>query len=217
MKSNDRHELKKNDLADTLEQFKMFFEVHGSKILSVTVLAVVVVAAVFYFIHSSAVARAQAWEQLLAIKSGRGAAEDLRNLANSTSDRKVAAFSWKELGDVLLMQSLVVDDSAKKKDSLQQSEQAYQTVVDKYADFPIPLAGAKMGLAALYETTGKWDQARQMYQQIEAANALAGTGIQNLAKNKLQNLAALEQSTKIPLATTQPAATKPATSKTEKK
>jgi len=211
MKANDRKDMKKNDLADTLERIRVFFDVHGSKILAVAILVLVVVPAVAYFIHSSAVARAQAWEQLLSIKAGRGGAarpDDLRNLALQTSDRKVAAFAWKELGDTLSLESLITDQAAKRKDMTQQAEDAYRTVLEKYADFPIPAAGAKMGLAALYENSAKWDQAKQIYQQIEADNAIAGTGIQNLAKNRLQNLTALQQSASIPLATTQPAATK---------
>jgi len=214
MKARERQDLKKNELADVLENINRFFTLHGSKVLAVAVLILVIISAAAYFAHTGKVARAQAWEQLLSIRSSNvrstAATDDLRTLAQQTSDRNVAAFAWKELGDLLVLENTLGPQKENKTDWAAQAEQAYQTVVDKYKDQPIPYGGAQMGLAALYEDLGKWDQARKIYTQIGEDKILTGTGIPALAKARLADLGKYEEAAKTPLATTQPT-TKPTT------
>ncbi|MFA5865549.1 MAG: tetratricopeptide repeat protein [Phycisphaerae bacterium] len=214
MKAHDRHDLKKNDLADTLGHIQRFFIEHGSKVLAVAVLVLVIIAAAFYFAHSSRMARIQAWEQLLAMQSGQNAnfkPDDLRVLAQQTSDRQVAAFAWKALGDILSREHLTGGEKALAS----QAEQAYETVINNYPEFPLVSGGAKMGLGVLYEDTGRWDQAKQIYEQIRENQAFAGTGLPDLARARIENLPTWRQATQTPLPTSQPStqsvtATRPA-------
>lgn len=213
MRTHERHDLKKNELADTLEQLRQFFTVHGSKVMSIAILVLVVVAAVLYFVHNRNVARAQAWEQLLSASAGQmnSKPEDLKAIAQQTSDRKIQAFAWMKYGDALSRESLTADQPAKHKDLAGQAEQAYDKVVREYAEFPETLAGAQMGLGAIYEDTGRWDQARKIYQQIGENKQLTGTGLPAVAKSRLEDLKTWQQAAQTPLPTSQPAPTATAT------
>jgi hypothetical protein len=218
MKSTERHELKKSEMEKLLESAQAFFQVHGTKILGAVIIVAVVFGAFWYINNNAKVARQQALEQLMSIQSGQSAnakPDDLRIIAQETSDDKVAALAWKLYGDALYNQTLT-DEKAKVQELLIQAEQAYKTVVDKYAGEAVVAAGAKLGLAAIYEDQGKWNQAAQIYQQVAGDAQLASTGLPEIAKAKETSLASVEKSAKSPMPTSQPATTqtKPATSAT---
>jgi hypothetical protein len=196
-----------------LESAQAFFQVHGTKILGAVVVVAVVFAAFWYINNNAKVARQQALEQLMSIQSGQSAnakPDDLRIIAQETSDDKVAALAWKLYGDALYNQTLT-DEKAKVQELLIQAEQAYKTVVDKYTGETVVAAGAKLGLAAIYE-----DQGAQIYQQVAGDAQLASTGLPEIAKAKETSLASVEKSAKSPMPTSQPATTqtKPAASAT---
>ncbi len=215
MKTRERQDLKKNELADTLEQLQFFFQEHGSKVLAVLVVVLVIIAGVFYFINNRQAATVQAWEQLLANRPGSSVGtkgDDLRTLALTTSDRKAAAFAWKERGDTLLTESMMGEQVGKSTKELRtQAQQAYETVVSQYPDVTLAAAGAEMGLGVLYEEAWNWEKAKKTYEKINGDQSLAGTGIPELAIARLAMLDTFEKWSTIPLATTQPVTTKKAT------
>jgi hypothetical protein len=215
MKARERQDLKKNELMDSLERIRFFFEEHGSKILAVAVVILVVIAAAFYFINNREAARVQAWEQLLSSRTGRSAgtkADDLRTLAQTAPDRQVAAFAWKERGDLLLTESMMGEQAGKStKDLRTQAQQAYDTVISQYSDVTLAAAGAEIGLATLAEETWNWENARKIYQKISADKSLAGTGIPEIASARLAVLGTFEKWSTVPLATTKPVTTTKAT------
>jgi hypothetical protein len=74
---------------------------------------------------------------------------------------------------------------------------AYQDVVDKYTDQPIPVISARLGLAAIMENRGNFDEAKKNYESVlmysEASpmfKRLAEAHIAQLPKLKLPLLAA---------------------------
>jgi hypothetical protein len=218
MKSTERHELKKSEMEKFLENAQNFFQVHGTKILGAVVVIAAIFVAFWYINNNAKVARQQALEQLMSIQSGQSAnakPDDLRIIAQETSDDKVAALAWKLYGDALYNQTLT-DEKANVQELLNRAEDAYKTVVDQYAGETVVAAGAKLGLAAIYEDQGKWNQAAQIYQQVAGDAQLASTGLPEVAKSKETSLAAVEKSTKMPMPTSQPATTqtKPAATKT---
>jgi hypothetical protein len=218
MKATERHELKKSEMEKMMEKAQDFFQQHGTKIFGAILVIIILSAAIWYVNNSAKVARQQALEQVLAIQSGRSTdakPEDLRAIADETSDNKVAALAWKLYGDALYNQTLT-DEKAKVKELLTQAEQAYNKVINDYSNETLTVAGAKLGLGAVYEDQAKWNQAAQMYQQVSNDNTLKNTGMQEIAKGKLAELASVEKSAKTPLPASQPAVTqtKPATSAT---
>jgi large-conductance mechanosensitive channel len=216
MKATERHELKKSEMEKMMEKAQDFFQKHGTKVFGAIIVIIVLFTAIWYVNNSAKVARQQALEQILAIQSGRSTdakPEDLRAIAEETSDDKVAALAWKLYGDGLYNQTLT-DEKAKVKELLMQAEQAYNKVISDYSDETLTVAGAKLGLGAVYEDQAKWNQAAQVYQQVSNDNNLKNTGMQEIAKGKLAELASVEKSAKTPLPSSQPAVTqtKPATS-----
>jgi DNA-binding transcriptional MerR regulator len=217
MKSKERHDLKTSEMDKFLEELKKFSAEQGTKVLAIAVLVIVVAGVFFYVKHTNQVARQQDLEQLIAIQSGRTTGtkvDDVRAIAQQTSDKKIAAAAWKLYGDMLYDQYMT--DKNAQPDLLNQAQQAYQTVVNEHSKETVIAAGAQMGLAAIYENQGKWADAKQIYQNIVENKSLLGTGLPKMAQNKLSSLAALEKSAQQPLATTQPTnnSAKPATSST---
>jgi predicted negative regulator of RcsB-dependent stress response len=219
MKSQERHDLKKNELVENLEKIKKYLQEQGTRILAVVVLAAVIISVVSYVRHSNQIARQQAMEQLIAIHSGSAGSkpEDIKAIAEQASDKKLAALAWKIYGDQVYNQ-YATGNKAAPKDALTLAEKAYETVINNYPSETLTAAGAKICLGAVYEDQHKWADARKLYQAISEDTALAGTGLIESAKSKLVEIDVLEKSVQQPLATTQPAviSTKPSTSSTTK-
>jgi hypothetical protein len=58
--------------------------------------------------------------------------------------------------------------SVKADDALASAEAAYKRVVDGYGDQVMAVATARLGLAAIAENRGQWDEARKQYQAVAA-------------------------------------------------
>ncbi len=206
MKAQHRHEIKKNDLEETLEQVLNFLKKNGSRVTAVIILIIVVIGAILYIRRTDQIAQAQAWQQIVSAKMPNSTIrpQDIRRLAEQSSDPKFASFAWLQLGDILL-NKYMLDDKADKKQVAEQCIDAYSKVVDKYSKEKEAYASAKFGLGIMYENTGKWDKARKTYQDLERNKALSGVGIVSFARNRLMNLDKWKQASEIKLATTQPA------------
>ena len=218
MKATERHELKKSELVKIMEKAQAFFQTHGTKVLGVIVAAIVIAAAIWYINNTARIARQQAMEQVLAIQSGRSVdakPEDLRAIAQETSDEKISALAWKLYGDALYNQTLT-DKDAKVKELQMQAEEAYNTV-----DQAVPPTKAVMpspapnwGRGAIYEDQANWNQAAQVYQQVADNSKLDNTGLREMARTKLAALDSIKKAAQNPMPTSQPATTqtKPSTS-----
>ncbi len=215
MKSKQRHQLKQNELQETLEEVWLFLQKQSSKVISIAVLAVVIVGMIIYLNYSNKQVRAQQWDQLF-ILSTRGAntrPEDLQMLADQSSDHNFAAFALTRAGDIWLMQAMF-DSGTDKEKSFQQAEQAYSAVVNKYNKNIIALGSASMGLGVVYENTGQWYKARDTYRKLIGNKELLGTGVAMLASERLHNIDSWKESWQMKLAsaptTSAKAQTKPA-------
>ncbi|NLE28413.1 MAG: hypothetical protein GX629_01930, partial [Phycisphaerae bacterium] len=187
MKATERHELKKSELVKIMEKAQAFFQTHGTKVLGVIVAAIVIAAAIWYINNTARIARQQAMEQVLAIQSGRSVdakPEDLRAIAQETSDEKISALAWKLYGDALYNQTLT-DKDAKVKELQMQAEEAYNTVIRQYPNETVLVAGAQLGRGAIYEDQANWNQAAQVYQQVADNSKLDNTGLREMARTKL--------------------------------
>ena len=216
MKATERHELKKSELVKIMEKAQAFFQTHGTKVLGVIVAAIVIAAAIWYINNTARIARQQAMEQVLAIQSGRSVdakPEDLRAIAQETSDEKISALAWKLYGDALYNQTLT-DKDAKVKELQMQAEEAYNTVIRQYPNETVLVAGAQLGRGAIYEDQANWNQAAQVYQQVADNSKLDNTGLREMARTKLAALDSIKKAAQNPMPPSQPATTqtKPSTS-----
>lgn len=76
--------------------------------------------------------------------------------------------------------------------ALEQAEAAYKLVLENYSDQMLPTATARFGLAAIAENRGKWDQAKQQYEAINADSKMSDSN-KKLAETRLGLLPQLEK------------------------
>jgi len=89
MKSEERHELKTNDLGQMAMQAQVFFQQHGSQLLFVACGCLLVAAAAVYWVRSSSQAASAGWSQMTMANS----AEDFANVADKYPTSTVAAWA----------------------------------------------------------------------------------------------------------------------------
>jgi len=215
MKTRRRHDLKSNKLADSLTEFVDFLRDHGTKLLAGTLVALLVVVGLVVVYNNSRQARYRSWQQLFNAVMGMPGSkvDDLRTLAEQSGDEKVAALAWKHYGDQQLIRYAAAYSGDRAK-ILGQAQEAYKAILDRYSENISAAAGARMGLAVVYENLGRWDDAAATYDELAKDRSLAGLGISALASARMARLDQRQAlSTHIqaePAATTRPAMMMPA-------
>lgn len=210
MKSEERHELKTNELQENLQQIIAFAREHGTRLLVGAVLVVAAVAAGFYWNYTRAQAVDQEWTQLQSIlESGIGTEElpagELERLAMEATQPQLAAQAWATLGNHNIYKVLRAEDDAEATAAADAARRAYQEIISKYPSQLISAGSAHLGLAILAENDGDWEQAREHYTQITSNQQYAAWPIMELAVQRKNDLATWDEP--VVFATSQPAAT----------
>lgn len=180
METEHRHELERNDLAEFLTHFTDWWVKHGMKTLLI-VLAVLVVIYVKRFADARARdAEQRAWVDLNSATSP----EQLRAVGQTHFQPAVRALSNLRAGDMTLTLTLEgrpdpADENGKKTPLgdaeraalLDAAEKDYTAVInDPKAAMGLRL-NAMLGLGAVHECRGAWDDARTTYQIMREAAA----------------------------------------------
>ncbi|NLX03915.1 MAG: hypothetical protein GXY33_02095 [Phycisphaerae bacterium] len=218
MKAERRHELKRSDLSQLLNDLGNFFQQHGTKVLAVALALVLVIGVAFYLYQSRQDSQRQAWAQLFNIVEGNIQAqpEDLQDLARETGDEDLAVLALKQYSGSLLMQYMAMPEGPDRQAILDQADQAVGTIESRYSDNAVALAGAMLNQGVVYENQGRFDQAAEVYRKLTEDPALAGYAIPQLAAARLAELDSWQvlsdQIVELPPATAPAAgATQPAT------
>lgn len=169
MDSEHRHELKENDLATFLTHFGEWWGKHGTNILIVITVLLIVVLGYRFLDMRATTAHNEAWSDLAATASPEG----YRTLAETHKDPAVQALAYLRGGDLLLAQS--TSASAKNVDgadavgtpqeALENAKVMYQQVLS-ISQEPVYRVNAMMGLAAVAEAERNWEQAGTYYRQV---------------------------------------------------
>ena len=189
MKSERRHQLKSSELAVMLEQAKVYAAENWTKIASLVVLVIVLIAVGLYIRHSRRQEVAQNWQQMFAVlnRDASGGKVDLEQIALQSSDKNLAAITWKVLGNQYLNQWLLAED-IQRDDLARQARQAYMRILDQYQDNTLAVVDAYIGLAVLAENLGQWSAARDHYQKIISDPRFTGTMFAAMAQSRLASL-----------------------------
>lgn len=169
MKAERRHELKHNELADWLEERLEAAKPHATGVLlGIGVLALIVVAMVWYFNGESS-ASSRTWAQYFEAFNGREPQKTLQDLATDHPGSKAAWWALVSVGDMNLAEgaSLLYSDRKEAQKRLESAEVAYKQV--EASDDPMLRTRARLGLARVYESTFKPDEARKYYEQVAAS------------------------------------------------
>jgi tetratricopeptide (TPR) repeat protein len=209
MRSDHRHELKTNELADWLMHFPEWAEKNRNTLL-IAGAAVVVILAIYVarlYRGESAATQNQArltrlvgdlaTEKDIAARApdkflGFGiTANALGDFANSVGDKQMAAFALIKRGEALRAElhyatdQNAVNDAAKQID---QAKQCYTEALQKASSSSGLAATAQFGLALCEEESGNLDKAKELYHEIAKNTAYEGTAARAAAASRVKTV-----------------------------
>ncbi|MBI1369305.1 MAG: hypothetical protein GC162_11715 [Planctomycetes bacterium] len=171
MDSQERQELKQNELEEFLLHFKEWFSKHFANTLLIILLIIAGVMFARWYSGREKRALETAYGELANAPDPFGKIEVATRYESLPGFAGVARL---DAADMLLQQALgLTGDTAtaapnadEKKRYLEQAQKQYQLVIDS-SKSAIQVFNARFGLAAVSETLGDFDKARQQYQQVE--------------------------------------------------
>ena len=213
MKSEHRHELKTNELADWMAHFPQWFKDNSKTIVGVTAVVVLVVAVFGWNAYSKNVLavrdRAAFTQEVLQLDAVKGqvyqeaaqgkdmsfllhqSADSLGTLANAASGDAMAALALIKRAEALRSEMHYQHDRiapATLADQIELAQTSYQQALDKAAGNRSLAALARFGLGLCEEDLGNLDQAKTIFQDMVADEDLEGTVGQAAAQNRLTTL-----------------------------
>ncbi|HVU87914.1 MAG TPA: hypothetical protein VHD36_11380 [Pirellulales bacterium] len=188
MKTERRHELQHNVLADWLGLQIERFEEYGRLILGVLIGAVVLIGLYSYMRTQSTYRQEQGWQRFFTAMddiSQKGDTEPLTQLAESSEFTGTPVGEWAvlSLADVHLREGIgqLFTDRAAATKSLRSAVDGYTFIVD-HSRSPMLQERAALGTGRAYESLNELDKARAAYE------ALAAKGTGPLAAEAQQRL-----------------------------
>jgi tetratricopeptide (TPR) repeat protein len=211
MKSEHRHELKTNELADWIAHFPEWAKENRTTIAAVAVVVVVAVIVYFWSFYRRDVVSVQRQTRLTNLLTqaqqqtneiARAAmentdqsyvllpiAEDLQEFARSASDADVAALALIKRAETLRaeLHYRVADISAEELASqIEKARVSYQQALERNPSSPTLAAAAQFGLGLCEEELGHFEKAAEIYRQTAEKPEYAGTAAQAAAASRLQ-------------------------------
>ena len=191
MKSERRHELRENDLADSVEQLSERLRPYVTPILSVAIGALVLVLVSLFVSSRWEATRSESWDTCLSALV-TGDQEGFREVilrypgtpAAQWSELILANRNLSEATDLLFAKMDPANDVARER--LEMAAAAYADVLSQR---PTDMVAerATMGLAKARESLGDLDQARRGYEAV--ANEFPTSPMANLATEHAADLA----------------------------
>lgn len=213
MKSDHRHELKTNELADWIAHFPQWFKDNSKTIVGVTAVVVLVIVVFGWNKYSKNVLavrnRAAFTNEVAQLGGVKGqvyqnaaegkdmafllhqSAESLATLAGNSDDRTMAALALIKRAEALRAEMHYQNNKIPPDtltDNIELAKTSYEQAVEKAAGNRSLTSVARYGLGLCEEDLGNLDQAKQIYQDIAADQSLEGTVGQAAAQQRLGGL-----------------------------
>jgi tetratricopeptide (TPR) repeat protein len=215
MKSEERHELKTNELADWIANFPEWAKENSGTIAyaPIVIIIVGVVAYLKWYRPTHAISQEQlemsqltnqlemAKVQVVAAKDQasaspatiRGMADRLGTVAGQLSQPEYAAFALIKQGEALRAElhyagPEFASDPNAMAFQLNKAKKCYQEAVQKAGTNPQLAAMAQFGLGLCAEEVGNFDEAQKIYQDIAANEAYAGTVTVSMARERAADM-----------------------------
>lgn len=222
MKAEHRHELQKNELADWLSNLPQWAKENSKVIIGLSIAVIVIIllfGGIYYRKNVVQVRRQQEYTAILtsvADAKNRAVqtqslgvngsyflaqvADDLKNLAQKTSNKNLAAMALIKQGEALraeLQYSTQTPDKDKLNEQVTKAKDAYTLALQKTTEKNLT-AAAKFGLGLCDEDLGNFDQAKKIYEEIVAEPDFSHTTTATEAKVRLLNLSDNQQDVVFP-------------------
>lgn len=209
MKSDHRHELKTNELADWLMHFPEWAEQNRTTLIAAGVLVIVVLGIYIVRLYRGESAATQSQVQLtnlvsrLAQEKATAAqspekflgftatATDLKDFADHVGNSQMAAFALIKRGEALRAElhfgssQITPDDVARQ---VEQARQSYTQALQLASSVPSLAAAAQFGLGLCEEEMGNFDKAKEMYHDIAKNTAYEGTTARAAAASRVKTV-----------------------------
>jgi hypothetical protein len=234
MKSDHRHELKTNELADWLSHLPEWTKDNLATIIMVCVVIIIGIGIYAWRVYNYNVVRVRQKADfttlisqlegakmtiLQAQKQGRDQsfmllqpAKSLEAFAQSTSNDRMAALALIKRAEALRAEVLYGNvEQSYFNSQTNEAKNSYAEALKRCPDVPSLAAAAKFGLGLCEEDIGNFDQARQIYQEIADNADLSAAVASVAAKRRLGILADYEREVVFGPAPPKPAATQPST------
>jgi tetratricopeptide (TPR) repeat protein len=185
--SEKRHELQKNDLADWVGHQIEDVKPHFVPILVVSLTVVAVIVGVFLYFGSQSSVSASAWNAYFSAFSEREAEAAFSKVIKDQQGNDAALWARQSLADVKLAEgdAQLFRDRKQAEESLSEAERLYKEIVDA-APGPMLLARARYGLARVYESQCKPEEARKYYDLV--VKSPSDSGLEETAARSYQRL-----------------------------
>jgi len=213
MKSEHRHELKTNELAEWLGNFPEWLKENSRSIIAIAAVIIVVVGFLGWRRYDRNVVQvresneftnllnsASSEKMQVAARQTQGTdsshyliplATNLRSFADNTSKKNMAALALIKEADTLrseLHYRLGAISNQDLTEQINRIKASYNLALTKASSNPQLMAAAKFGLGLCAEELGDFDQARQIYQEIMSNADFEGTVSVVQAKRRLEHM-----------------------------
>jgi hypothetical protein len=187
MKTQRRHELQTNELADHLGRYLQTIRPYQNVILTGVVAVIVIVVGVMWFSNQRAAKAAASWSDYYGAMAEQRP-EALEDMAQFHSGTTAALWAWQAAGDMNLANGagLMFQDRDEAETKLKDAEKNFKAVEQGAAKYPDLLRRARFGLAQVYETLCDVSKAQDYYQQV--AQSAPDSALGKLAADRLDRL-----------------------------
>ncbi len=218
MKSEHRHELKTNELAEWIANFPQWARENMKMIIYVSVFTIAVGGSFFWHKYTKNVIAVQKQVELLTLVNtmlqskvqllgaqARGVdvsymlmqpADNLKNFAQKTKDNQMAALALIKRAEAIrteLHYRLDTVTSQDRQTQLSLAKTDYTEAFEKSSDNPSLRAAARFGLGICEEDLGNFEKAKQIYRDITENADFQGTTAVAQAKMRLRTMADYQQ------------------------
>lgn len=211
MKSEHRHELKTNELADWLAHFPQWIQDNRTTLIGAVVVIVLVIAVYFVRFYrkdvvsvrhqvqltglvtqipsqkmTSARAASQGTDQSIALLS---IGQDLKKFADGSGNDRMAALALIKQAETLRAELHYRPTPAPSEEAARQIAQAqssYQAALTRAGSIPALAAAAQFGLGLCEEELGNLDKAKEIYREVAQKAEYDGTAAQAAAADRLR-------------------------------
>lgn len=170
MKTERRHELQTNVLANSLGHWADAAKPYGRAALAVILAVIVGLLAWLYLSRQSERQLGEGWNEYFGALDGttRDPRDTLRDLADRYAGTPVALWSRQTLADIQLNEgtNLLLTDRKKGREDLREATETYKALIIDGASQPGLVQQAMFGLARAHESLGELEVARGDYDKL---------------------------------------------------
>ena len=187
MKTERRHELQTNELANWLAGWVETFAPYWKLLVGACLLLCAVWVAITFVRTNQEKNRAAAWSDLFRQYERGVDLDGLASVAQTHADKEAGLWALQTAADVHLAQGTqqLFQDRVQAKTELDEARDTYQSVVDRAKD-PLLKQRALFGLAQASESLNDFSTAEQRYREV--VEAWPSTAVGELAQTRLEVL-----------------------------